>query len=196
MVWALARPPILDSDFPGDRAAGEQARDEWFNSQLRDGDEPLPPFDAAASPAFQALQIHERSEPWKRALRRYTNVQTRLAASPAQRDAEAKRKRDERSCTRHDGLAGDPAARARMDAEAKRGRERRAVALKAAQEMRAGVEVEQARRRQKVLARQLLCQAHAGVLSALASDSTPSNFHKCASQVNSVQHLCRPYHCP
>ena len=72
--WALDRPPILDIDFPNDRANGERARDVWYECRRRPNDEPLPVVDPLASEVMQKQQRHERSLLWKKALRRYNNT--------------------------------------------------------------------------------------------------------------------------
>ena len=139
--WALDRPPILDIDFPNDRANGERARDVWYECRRRPNDEPLPVVDPLASEVMQKQQRYERSLLWKKALRRYNNTRR----GP---EAEAQRKRSERLLTNLRAGLGDAEAETRLDAEVERGIRRRVEAQERALQLRSTVNTARALRAQ------------------------------------------------
>jgi hypothetical protein len=141
--WQPERPPLLAQDFPGDRAAGERARDVWYERWTNGGR--LPAFDAAASPADQKAQISARSSSWRKALRQYHDRHVRSA------EDEAARKRRSRAETFEAAVAGASWAVARMDAELERGRHRRELARQEAAKLQAITQREQEWRRQSAL---------------------------------------------
>ena len=149
LAWSLDRPPILATDFPSDREAGERARDTWYEARRHIDDEdeakddpPLPVVDPAASASEQKWQRSERSRLWKRMLRRYNN-------SRRDKADEAERKRNARVVTRVLADVGDQAASARIDAEAERSKRRRLEAREQALALRAAVEQAQRLRAQQ-----------------------------------------------
>ena len=141
--WQLARPPILAQDFPGDRAAGERARDIWYE-QWTNGLK-LPAFSPAATAAEQKQQTAARTTLWRKALRQYHDKHVR------NKDDEASSKRQHRAVTRDAAHAGEQWAVELMSAEAERGRRRRELARQQACEIRAVVQHEQERRRQTTM---------------------------------------------
>ena len=145
LLWPIDRPPILDVDFTDDHAAGERARDVWYERRRRPADPALPVIDPLANEAVQKHQRHERSVLWKKMLRRYNNAQRDRQRDP---QAEAQRKRSARLLTNIRAGLGDTAADVQLDAEVHRGKRRRLEARERALELRHTVDGARALRAQ------------------------------------------------
>jgi hypothetical protein len=101
--------------------------------------------DPLASAAVRKQQRHDRSELWKKALRRFNSTQRDARRDPT---TEAQRKRSERQLTSQLAALGDAVANARMDAEADRSKRRRLESKTHVAELQRVVDAARALRKQ------------------------------------------------
>ena len=158
-LWSLDRPPLLERDFPGDRNAGERARDEFYRRWFASDESELarwPPYDPEeADDEVRHQQLKARAAPWKRLLRQYHDRHARQRTH----EDDAARKRQKRYETAVLAAHGDAVAKERMDGEMERGRHRREQARVAAAEARQAAEGARELREQRGLVHQFRAEA-------------------------------------
>ena len=189
--WRLDRPPNLDKDFPDDHANGERARDVWYERRRRPDDKTLPVVDLLESKEVQKQQRHERSQLWKKALRRYNKAQRDKITD---KNAEAQRKWSARLLTNLRAGLGDAEAESRLDAEAERASRRRADARERAQQLQNTIDTARALRAQQAVKTVAIQESVRWAVEQRERPRLPWDAHKYSSHYHVLHSLARAHY--